>query len=104
VLPVSTTGRFRCHANFIFADRVEGSMAKFLGNLRKFRCLAVPLLVGVIGAVTAAGMVETRAERAATCGLAIHVQDPDLRASLASFERHQSAAARKVCAFHWERR
>ena len=76
-------------------------MAKLLGVLGKFRCLAVPmLLLGVIGAVTAVGMVETRAERAATCGLAIHVQDPDLRASLVRFDRHQSAAARKVCDFY----
>jgi hypothetical protein len=82
---------------------MEGSMVKLLGIFGKYRCLAVPMVVvGVIAAVTAAGMVETRAERAATCGLAIHVQDPDLRASLVSFDRHQSAAARKVCAFHWE--
>jgi hypothetical protein len=80
---------------------MEVSMAKLLGVLAKSRCLAVPMLVlGVIAAVTAAGMVETRAERAATCGLAIHVQDPDLRASLVSFDRHQSAAARKVCDFY----
>ena len=79
-------------------------MAKMLKVLGKFRCLAAPMLVlGVIAAVTAAGMVETRAERAATCGLAIHVQDPDLRASLVSFDRHQSAAARKVCAFYRDR-
>ena len=79
-------------------------MAKFLGIFGKSRCLAMPLaILGVIAGVTTAGMVETRAERAATCGLAIHVQDPDLRASLVSFDRHQSAAARKVCAFHWDR-
>jgi len=76
-------------------------MTKMLKILGKSRCLAVPMLVlGAIVAITAAGMVETRAERAATCGLAIHVQDPDLRASLASFDRHQSAAARKVCDFY----
>jgi hypothetical protein len=80
---------------------MEASMTKTLKVLGKFRCLAVPMLVlGVIAAFTAAGMVETRAERAATCGLAIHVQDPDLRASLVSFDRHQSAAARKVCDFY----
>ena len=80
-------------------------MAKLLGIFGKSRCLAVPLAVlAVIAAVTAAGMVETRAERPATCGLAIHVQDPDLRASLVSFDRHQSAAARKVCDFRWDRR
>ena len=76
-------------------------MTKLLGILGKSRCLAVPMLaLGVFAAVAAASVVETRAERAATCGLAISIQDPDLRASLVSFERHQSAAARKVCAFH----
>ena len=79
-------------------------MTKLLKIPGKSRCLAVPMLVlGVIAAVTALGMVETRAERAATCGLAIHVQDPDLRASLVAFDRHQSAAARKVCAFYRDR-
>jgi len=78
-------------------------MTKLLKIPGKSRCLAVPTLVlGVIAAVTAVGMVETRAERAATCGLAIHVQDPDLRANLVWFDRHQSAAARKVCAIHWD--
>jgi hypothetical protein len=76
-------------------------MTKLLEVFGKSRCLVAPMLVlGVIAAVTAVGMVATRAERAATCGLAIHVQDPDLRASLVSFGRHQSAAARKVCDFH----
>ena len=74
-------------------------MAKLLGILGKCRCLVVPLLArAAVAAVTFVGAVETRAERAATCGLAIHVQDPDLRASLVRFDRHQSAAARKVCA------
>ena len=76
-------------------------MVKLLGILGKFRCLAVPMLaLGVIAAVAATGVVETRAERAATCGLAIHVLDPDLRASLVRFDRHQSAAARKICGFY----
>ena len=79
-------------------------MTKLLKILGKSRCLAVPMaVVAVIAAVTTAGMVESRAERAATCGLAIHVQDPDLRASLVRFDRHQSATARKVCDFHWDR-
>jgi hypothetical protein len=74
-------------------------MVKLLGILGKSRCLAVPLLaLGVIAAVAATGVVETRAERATTCGLAIHVLDPDLRTSLVRFDRHQSAAARKICA------
>ena len=76
-------------------------MTKLLEILGKFRCLAVPLAVlAVIAAVTAAGVVETRAERPATCGLAISIQDPDLRASLVRFDRQQSAAARKVCDFY----
>jgi hypothetical protein len=79
-------------------------MATFRGILAKSRCLVVPLLgLAVMAAVAAAGVVESRAERAATCGLAISVQDPDLRASLAQFDRHQSAAARKVCAIYRDR-
>ena len=79
-------------------------MTKIMGMLGKCRCLVAPLLaLGVIAGVAAAGMVETRAERATTCGLAIHVQDPDLRASLVRFEHHQSAAARKLCASYRDR-
>jgi hypothetical protein len=79
-------------------------MTKILGNLRKCRFLAVPMLaVAAVAAVVVIGAVETRAERAATCGLTIQVQDPDLRASLVRFDRHQSAAARKVCASHRDR-
>jgi hypothetical protein len=32
------------------------------------------------------------------CGLAIHIQDPDIRARFEAFERTQSAAAAKACA------
>jgi hypothetical protein len=79
-------------------------MTKPLEILGKFRCLAAPMLaLGVIAGFAAAGVVETRAERSVTCGLAIHVQDPDLRASLVRFDRHQSAAARKVCALYQDR-
>ena len=79
-------------------------MTKLLELLRKCRCLGVPMLaLAALVAVTAVGAVETRAERATTCGLAIHVQDPDLRASLVRFEHHQSAAARKVCASYRDR-
>ncbi|HYS47337.1 MAG TPA: hypothetical protein VEM36_01035 [Xanthobacteraceae bacterium] len=35
-----------------------------------------------------------------TCGLAIHIQDPGIRASFERFERTQSAAAARICAFH----
>ena len=79
-------------------------MAKLLGILGKSRCLAVPMLaLGVIAALAVASAVETRAERATTCGIVIHVQDPDLRASLVRFDRQQSAAARKVCAIYRDR-
>jgi hypothetical protein len=79
-------------------------MAKLLGMLGKCRVIAVAILaVAAIAAVTIVGAVETRAERAVTCGLAIHVQDPDLRASLVRFDRHQSATARKVCASYQDR-
>ena len=79
-------------------------MTKLLEMLGKGRCLVAPMLaLAAVVAVTVAGAVETRAERAATCGLAIHVQDPDLRASLVRFDRHQSAAARKACASYRDR-
>jgi hypothetical protein len=79
-------------------------MSKLLKILGKSRCLMAPLLaVGVIAGVAAVGVVETRAERPATCGLAITIQDPDLRASLVRFDRHQSAAARKICDFYRDR-
>ena len=34
------------------------------------------------------------------CGLEIHIQDPDIRARLEAFDRTQSAAATKVCAYY----
>jgi hypothetical protein len=72
--------------------------------LPRRRCLALPLLaLAVVAAIAAAGVAESRAERATACGPAITVQDPDLRASLARFDRHQSAAARKVCAIYRDR-
>ena len=79
-------------------------MAKLLRMLGKCRSLAVAMLaITAVAGVTVVSAVETRAERAVTCGLAIHVQDPDLRASLVRFDRHQSAAARKVCASYRDR-
>jgi hypothetical protein len=79
-------------------------MTKFLKILGKSRCVVAPMLaVGVIAGFAAAGVIETRAERASTCGLAITIQDPDLRASLVRFDRHQSSAARKVCDFYRDR-
>jgi hypothetical protein len=80
-------------------------MTKLLKILGKSRCLVAPMLaVAVIAGFATAGVVESRAERAATCGLAITIHDPDLRASLVRFDRHQSAAARKVCDFYRDRR
>ena len=79
-------------------------MGKFRRILGKSRCLAIPLLaLAVIGAAAALGTVESRAARTATCGLAITIHDPDLRASLVRFDRHQSAAARKLCASYRDR-
>ena len=79
-------------------------MSKLLGVLGKLRCLALPLAaLIVIAGIAGAGVVESRAERAATCGLAITVHDPDLRASLIRFDRQQSATARKVCDIYRDR-
>ena len=73
----------------------------FRGYGRTLRSLVLPLgALAVIAGMAAAGTVESRAERPATCGLAITVQDPDLRASFVRFDRQQSAAARKVCAIY----
>ena len=79
-------------------------MASLYGLLGRLRCLAVPLLaLGVVAAVAAAGVAESRAERVTTCGPRIAVQDPDVRASLARFDQHQSAGARKVCTIYRDR-
>jgi hypothetical protein len=73
-------------------------MSKFYQLLRGLRCLVLPLLaVAVIAAVAAAGVAESRAQ---TCGPQITIQDPDVRATLARFDRHQSAGAAKVCAIY----
>jgi hypothetical protein len=83
---------------------MEDFMTKLLEVLGKCHCLGAPMLALVaLAAVAVVGAVDTRAERATTCGLAIHVQDPDLRASLVRFEHHQSAAARKLCASYRDR-
>jgi hypothetical protein len=76
-------------------------MTSLYGLIGRLRCLAVPLLaLGVIAAVAVAGVAESRAERMTACGPRIVVQDPDVRASLARFDRHQSEAARKVCTIY----
>jgi hypothetical protein len=38
-------------------------------------------------------------ETAGTCGLGIAIQDPDIHAAFARFDRNQSAAAAKACAY-----
>ena len=76
----------------------------FRGYGRALRSLFLPLVaLAVIAGIAAAGAVESRSERAATCGLAITVHDPDVRASLVRFDREQSPAARKVCALYRDR-
>jgi hypothetical protein len=67
----------------------------------RLRCLALPVLaLVVVAAVAATGVGESRAERVTACGPAIAVQDPDLRARLARYDRHQSDSARRVCAIY----
>lgn len=39
-------------------------------------------------------------DAAGTCGVSIRIQDPDIRASFERFDRTQSAAAAKVCAYY----
>ena len=70
----------------------------------RLRCFAPTMLaLALIAGLAAAGVAETRAERAASaCGPAIAIQDPGLRASFARFDRDQSASARKVCAIYRE--
>jgi hypothetical protein len=76
-------------------------MTRLYRLLARSRCLALPLLaLAVVAAVAAAGVGESRAERVTACGPQIAVQDPDLRARLARFDRHQSDSARKVCAIY----
>jgi hypothetical protein len=65
---------------------------------------ALPALALVAVASLAVGGIDGRRSQASTCGPAIAVQDPDLRAAFARFDRHQSAAAQKVCAIYRERR
>lgn len=74
---------------------------RFFSNLR---CFAPTILaLALIAGLAAAGVAETRTERAApACGPAIAIQDPGLRASFARFDRDQSAGARKVCAIYRE--
>jgi hypothetical protein len=76
-------------------------MTRIYQLLARLRCLALPApALAAVAAVAATGVGESRAERVTACGPAITVQDPDLRARLARFDRHQSDSARKVCAIY----
>src|SRR5215468_11723084 len=76
----------------------------FRGYGRALRGLVPSLIaLAVIGGLALGGVGESRAERAAACGLAITVHDPDVRASLIRFDRQQSPAASKVCDLHRDR-
>jgi hypothetical protein len=61
------------------------------------RLLVFALILSTLTTVSApAGSAP---EAAGACGLAIHIQDPDIRARFAAFDRAQSAAAAKACAY-----
>ncbi len=64
------------------------------------RFLVLPLLaLIVIAAIAKPGQGDAR--QANSCGPALAaVRDPDLRASFARFDRHQSVAARQICAIY----
>jgi hypothetical protein len=62
------------------------------------RLLAFAVILFTLAAVPApAGSAP---DTAGTCGIAIHIQDPDIRASFERFDRTQSAAAAKACAYY----
>jgi hypothetical protein len=65
---------------------------------------ALPAMALVAVASLAVAGLDARRSQATTCGPAITVQDPDLRAAFARFDRNQSAAAQKVCAIYREQR
>ena len=68
---------------------------------RVWRSFVLPLTaLAIIGGSAATGVVESSAEHSASCGPAITVQDPDLRASLIRFDQQQSTGARKICAVY----
>lgn len=61
------------------------------------RLLAFAAILSTLSAVPApAGSAP---DTAGTCCLTIAIQDPDIQAAFARFERGQSAAAAKACAF-----
>lgn len=66
------------------------------------RYLLLPLLaLVVIGSLPAPADTGAAAGRAAGCGPAMaSITDPGMRATFASFDRSQSAAAAKICAMY----
>jgi len=62
------------------------------------RLVAFALMLSTLTTVSAPAGSAPEAARA--CGLAIRIQDPDIRARFEAFDRTQSAAAAKACAYH----
>jgi hypothetical protein len=62
------------------------------------RLLVFAVIAFTLAAAAASAPAGPTADAAGTCGLAIQIQDPGLRAAFERFERNQSPAAAKVCA------
>jgi len=62
------------------------------------RLLVFVVILSTLAAVSAPAGTAT--QPAAACGLAIHIQDPDIRARFEAFDQAQSAAAAKACAYY----
>jgi len=71
---------------------VRGTLAMHLPRLLVFAAILSTLSAAPAPAGSALGTADT-------CGLAIAIQDPDIRAAFARFDRNQSAAAAKACAY-----
>ena len=65
--------------------------------------MQLPRLIVFVATLSALSVISGPAGGASgtaeTCGLPIAIQDPDIRAAFLRFERNQSAAAAKACAF-----
>jgi hypothetical protein len=61
------------------------------------RLLVFSLILSTL--TTVAAPAGSAPEAAGTCGLAVHIQDPDIRARFETFDRARSAAAAKACAY-----
>jgi hypothetical protein len=62
------------------------------------RLLVFALILSTL--TTVAAPAGSAPEAAGACGLAIHIHDPDIRARFEAFDRIQSAAAAKACAYY----